>query len=95
MKRIISLFTILCCVLTFVSIPAMAEENSQSTVVTFSDDFQSETDNVPDNWQLFKETSTAEMSIQEEDGNKFLRVNPTANWASGVNVPGVIERFDK
>ena len=97
MKRIISLFTILCCVLTFVSIPAMAEENAQSTVVTFSDDFQSETDNVPDNWQLFKETSKGVMTVETDatSGNKFLRVNPTANWASGVNVPGAVTKPGK
>ena len=94
MKRIISLFTILCCVLTFVSFPAMAESNA---VVTFSDDFQSETDNIPDNWQLFKETSTGVMTIETDatTGNKFLRVNPTANWASGVNVPGAVTKPGK
>ena len=70
----------------------MAESNA---VVTFSDDFQSETDNVPDNWQLFKETSTGVMTIEEESGNKFLRVNPTANWASGVNVPGAVTKPGK
>lgn len=94
MKKLLSLFTILCCVLTFASFPAIAVEAS-SEVVTFSDNFENETDTTPDNWQLFKETSTGVMTIETEDGNKFLRVNPQQNWASGVNVPGAVTKPGK
>lgn len=83
MKRFISLFTILCCVLTFVSFPAMAEN---STAIAFSDDFQSETDAVPDNWEVYNnQTTTTSVSIVTEDGNKFLRMQKiNSTWGGEI-----------
>lgn len=91
MKKLLSLFTILCCIFTFASFPALAVEAS-AQVVTFSDNFETETDTVPDNWQLFKETSKATATIETENGNKFLRVNPTEGWKSGNESSAIITK---
>ena len=36
---------------------------SEYTNTVFYDDFQAETDNVPDNWQLFKASSTEKLTL--------------------------------
>lgn len=67
----------------------------ESEDAVFFDDFESETDSIPDNWQLFKETSTGVMTIETEGDNKFLRVTPQNNWAKGDEIPGAITKPGK
>ena len=91
MKRIISLFTILCCVLTFVSFPVMAEDNVQATSVNvvFSDNFQNETGTEPTNWQIYSPKSNGTIEVKSEGDNKFLRLQtktPRITATNGVYV---------
>lgn len=86
MKKLLSLFTILCCVLTFASFPALAVEAS-AQVVSFFDNFETETDTTPDNWQLYSDESLATVTVEEENGNKFLRLKATEGVVNnGANV---------
>lgn len=86
MKKLLSLFTILCCIFTFASFPALAVETSNE-VVSFYDNFDTETDTTPDNWQLYSDESLATVTVEEENGNKFLRLKATEGVVNnGANV---------
>ncbi|MBR1970115.1 MAG: hypothetical protein IKA17_07140 [Clostridia bacterium] len=94
MKKLLSLFTILCCIFSFASFPALAAETS-AQVVTFSDNFETE-DGVPDNWRLYGNSSGAELTVEEENGNKFLRLNPTQQcWSNEATAPIAITKEGK
>ncbi|MBR1970116.1 MAG: S-layer homology domain-containing protein [Clostridia bacterium] len=87
MKRLLSLFTILCCVFSFVTFPVAVK----AEVVTFSDNFQTETDTVPDNWSVAATSLNTTATVETENGNKFLRLAATAQrWSSAL--PSVVTK---
>ena len=87
MKRLLSLFTILCCVFSFVTFPVAVE----AEVVPFTDNFETETDTVPDNWSVAATSLNTTATVETENGNKFLRLAATAQrWTSSL--PSVVTK---
>lgn len=85
MKKLLSLFTILCCVMTLVCIPVSVEANA--TAVAFSDNFETETDNVPDNWEVDSGSADTSLTVKEENGNKYLSLKATAQrWSTDLPI---------
>lgn len=73
MKKFLSLFLALCMLMacTVFALPASADVVAP---IEFSDNFDTETDTIPDNWVMATENiPTATVAVAEENGNKFLR----------------------
>lgn len=64
-----------------------AEEVVEESYYFFYDDFEEETDNIPDNWEVSSASENTLLSVETENGNKYLRLKATSTaWSSNLPI---------